>query len=124
MLLARAGAGPDSPWAPMSLAYAPLALASSPRLPASIWVLGDAPDWRWAPMRQAWRPMWFASRLKCSSATTPLDMSSRLEIQLFSSLQTLENQSYDDKIDSSSSSITIILAPFFIQIVIGKYLCK
>ncbi|OMO99037.1 hypothetical protein CCACVL1_03959 [Corchorus capsularis] len=36
--------------------------------------------------------------------------------------QTFENQSYDDKIDSSSSSITIILAPFFIQIVLGKYL--
>ncbi|OMO61348.1 hypothetical protein CCACVL1_23591 [Corchorus capsularis] len=39
-------------------------------------------------------------------------------------LQTLEDQSYDDKIDSSSSSITIILAPFFIQIVLGKYLCS
>ncbi|OMO58928.1 reverse transcriptase [Corchorus capsularis] len=35
-------------------------------------------------------------------------------------LRTLENQSYDDKIDSSSSSITNILAPFFIQIVVDS----
>ncbi|OMO65350.1 Integrase, catalytic core [Corchorus capsularis] len=106
----------------MSMACAPRALLSGPRSPVPMCGWVACPTCAGHPCGKLGTPCGLP-RTPCAPVLRRLlTCLLALKFNFAALLQTLKNQSYDDKIDSSSSSITIISAPFFIQIVLGKYL--